>query len=177
MKYAGKRWGWDEAPWKGVSAAVLIVGLLAWGMVELVGAAMSWIGCAAYEGACQSGRAGLLLNAAKLYLVPSAVLVAALGVARSEILKTGVSAIGLLAAGLWGWSTICEAGCSRFDVALWLLPWVFGGLWTLSLLIHGVRWCLGLDEEADGAARKGNKNGKPGDYGSPGVPEEERLPD
>lgn len=47
-------------------------------------------------------------------------------------------------AGLWAWSTVCDVGGSRFDTSLWLLPWVFGGLWALSLLIHGVRWCLGL---------------------------------
>ena len=83
---------------------------------------------------------------------------AALGVARSETLKIGVSAIGLLVAGLWGWATVCEEGCSRFDGSLWLLPWVFGGLWALSLLIHGVRWCLGLAEAEQSVTDSSEKN-------------------
>jgi len=34
VKYAGKRWGRDSVPWFGLSAAVPVVGLLAWGAVE-----------------------------------------------------------------------------------------------------------------------------------------------
>ena len=156
VKYGEKRWGWDAVPWKGMSVAIVTLGLLAWGAVELAAVVLAWIECVGCDGVAESGEEGLLLKAAKLYLVPSGVLVAALGVARSEILKTGVSAIGLLVAALWGWSTLCEVGCSRLDRSLWVLPWVFGGLWALSLLTHGVRWSLGLGE-ADGAGRKGNK--------------------
>ena len=164
VKYSGKRWGWDAVPWKGVSVSMVTLGLLAWGAVELKAVVLAWIECVGCDGVAGSGEERLLLKAANLYLVPSGVLVAALGVARSEILKTGVSAIGLLVAALWGWSTLCEVGCSRLDQSLRVLPWVFGLLWALSLFTHGVRWCLGLGE-ADGAGRKGTKAGGRRDSG------------
>ena len=156
--------GWDAVPWKSVSVAIVTLGLLAWGAVELATVVLAWIQCVGCDVVAESGEEGVLLKAATLYLVPSGVLVAALGVARSEILKTGVSAIGLLVAALWGWSTLCEMGCSRLDLSLRVLPWVFGGLWALSMLTHVVRWSLGLSE-ADGTGRKGNKADGRGDSG------------
>ena len=141
-------------PWKGVSVGIVTLGLLAWGALELATVVLAWIQCVGCDVVAESGEEGVLLKAAKLYLVPSGVLVAALGVARSEILKTGVSAIGLLVAILWLWSTLGEMGCSRFDQSLWVLPWVFAGLWALSTLTHGVRWSLGRGE-VDGAGSQG----------------------
>ena len=81
---------------------------------------------------------------ANLFLVPSGVLVAALSVAESEALKTGVSAIGFLLAMLWTWSAIGTKVCptTNFERSLRILPWVFGSLWSVSTWVHGWPWVL-----------------------------------
>ena len=82
----------------------------------------------------------MLLQAAKLFLIPSGVLVAALGVAGTEPLKVAISLIGLLIAALWSWSTFRERRSSEFDRSLRCLPWIFGSLWLISVAVHGVLW-------------------------------------
>lgn len=84
----------------------------------------------------------LLENMATLFLTPSGVLVAALGVASTEPLKTGVSAIGFLLAALWTWSTIGVDNCptTNFECSLLILPWMFVFLWGVSLAVHASRW-------------------------------------
>lgn len=83
-----------------------------------------------------------LKSIADLFLVPSGVLIAALGVAGSEPLKTGVSAIGLLLAALWVWSTIGsnKNSTTNFESSLLILPWIFGILWLVSLVVHSRLW-------------------------------------
>ena len=143
VKYAGKRWTRGAVPWAGVPVAVALLGVVLWGVAELGPVAWAWFSDVGGDRSVVSGCKGLLLDAATLYLIPSGVLVTALGVAKSEVLKTGVSGIGLFLAGLWGWSTLGLAACSRFEESLLILPWVFVVLWVVSLAAHAVRWCRG----------------------------------
>lgn len=79
---------------------------------------------------------------AQLFLVPLGVLVAALGVAGTEPLKTGVSLIGWFVAALWVWSVngIGNAPTTNFEHSLLILPWAFAGFWLVSLCVHAYLW-------------------------------------
>jgi len=75
----------------------------------------------------------------QIFLTPASILVGALGVARTEGLKTGVSALGLLSTGLWLWALGAPATLSMRLPLAWL-PILFGLAWVVSLLIHGSRF-------------------------------------
>ena len=78
----------------------------------------------------------------QLFLIPLGVLVAALGVASTEPLKTSVSLIGWLVAALWVWSAhgVDSIPITNFDRSLLFLPWAFAAFWFLSFCIHAHLW-------------------------------------
>lgn len=84
----------------------------------------------------------MLEDIASLFLVPSGVLVAALGVAGSEVLKTAVSAVGFSLSVLWIWSTVDVNSdpMTNFKCSLVILPWIFCILWLVSLMVHAGLW-------------------------------------
>ena len=81
---------------------------------------------------------------ANLYLIPSGVILAALGVSTTEPLKTAVSLVGLVLALFWGYSTLDVfplASPTNFECTLAIMPWLAAFLWAVSLLVHIYRWC------------------------------------
>lgn len=85
-----------------------------------------------------------IVKATEIFLVPGSILVGALGVAKTEGLKTGVSALALLLTILW---TICildayqtePARSLRLSILMWM-PALFLICWTVSLVLHGRRY-------------------------------------
>lgn len=81
-----------------------------------------------------------VVKATEIFLVPGSILVGALGVARTEGLKSGISALGLLLTVLW---LVCIWGAYgaastlpwRLTILLWM-PVIFFVSWTISLRIH-----------------------------------------
>jgi hypothetical protein len=78
-----------------------------------------------------------LISACQMFLVPSTIMFAALGIAGSEGLKTLVSIMGIITASVW-WSTVHDwAGLSPFEsrTALWLSG-LFVLAWVLCFFTH-----------------------------------------
>src|SRR5687768_13691631 len=82
-----------------------------------------------------------IVKVTEVFLVPSSILVGALGVARTEGLKSGISALGFLLTVLW---LICV--CGAYGAASTPKPWrltmlvfmpaLFLVSWSISLRIH-----------------------------------------
>lgn len=89
-----------------------------------------------------------LTKLAEIFLVPSSILVGALGVASTEPLKTGISILGLLVSILWA---ICSHDAFRTiqpnpsvrESVLACLPTLFILGWLISTGVHGWRWSQG----------------------------------
>lgn len=86
-----------------------------------------------------------LVKLTEIFLVPSSILVGALSVATTEPLKTGISALGFLAAVLW---SVCNYDAMRQlnaaiplrgQVLAWL-PVAFGACWLICTIIHAYWW-------------------------------------
>jgi hypothetical protein len=81
----------------------------------------------------------------EIFLVPSAVLVGAIGVASTEPLKTGISFLGLVSSAIWA---VCSWDVFRpvnihptlREAALGWLPALFVSVWLVSLIVHGFAW-------------------------------------
>lgn len=90
-----------------------------------------------------------LTKLAEIFLVPSSILVGALGVASTEPLKAGISILGLVVSILWA---ICSRDAFRDiqpnpsvreSVLVWLSTLFILG-WLISTKLHGWRWTQGL---------------------------------
>ncbi|HET9712587.1 MAG TPA: hypothetical protein VFP64_11915 [Pyrinomonadaceae bacterium] len=82
-----------------------------------------------------------VVNITALFLVPASILVGALGVAQTEGLKTGISALSLILMTLWEISAL-EAGAAsslRLQILLWM-PALFLVCWIVSFVFHGSRF-------------------------------------
>lgn len=85
-----------------------------------------------------------IVKATEIFLVPGSILVGALGVAKTEGLKTGISALALLLTVLWG-VCILDAYCAapppsvRFYILIWM-PALFLICWIVSFAFHGRRY-------------------------------------
>lgn len=85
-----------------------------------------------------------IIQVTEIFLIPGSILVGALGVAKTEGLKTGISALGLLTAAFW---IICNvdayrplAGASlRLTMLAWL-PVLFLFCWLIAGAIHLRKW-------------------------------------
>jgi hypothetical protein len=78
-----------------------------------------------------------LISACQMFLVPSSILFAALGIAGSEGLKTLISAMGIITSSIW-WTTIYDwSGPSAGNIgpALWLSG-LFAVAWILCFFTH-----------------------------------------
>ena len=81
----------------------------------------------------------------EIFLVPSAILIGALGVAGTEPLKTGISALGLASGVAWAvcsWDAFRPVNIYpplREHVLGWL-PALFIAGWLVSLIVHLVGW-------------------------------------
>jgi len=82
-----------------------------------------------------------VVKATEIFLIPGSILVGALGVARTEGLKSGISALGLLLTVLWLvclWGAYGAASTPkpwRLTILLWM-PAIFFVSWSISLRIH-----------------------------------------
>ena len=82
---------------------------------------------------------------ASLYLIPSRVILAALGVSATEPLKTAVSLVGLVLALFWGCSTLRldrPVSPTNLRRTLAIMPGLFAVLWAVSLFVHGCCWWM-----------------------------------
>jgi len=85
-----------------------------------------------------------IVKLTEIFLVPGSILVGALGVARTEGLKTGVSALGFLITLIWAfcnWDAYPPVSLrsSRISVLAWL-PLLFLVAWVISGIIHFRKW-------------------------------------
>ncbi|MDJ0861856.1 MAG: hypothetical protein QNJ87_03305 [Gammaproteobacteria bacterium] len=81
------------------------------------------------------------LEIAKLYFIPSGLFLTALGTARTEPLKTAVSALGFLMAAFWAHSIAdIPPHAGNLASALRSAPYFFLLLWGFSTLAHSWRW-------------------------------------
>jgi len=72
----------------------------------------------------------------QIFLTPSSILFTALGVARTEGLKLGISLLGILTSGLWFLALESESTFGRGSPYTWL-PILFGIAWVISAGVHG----------------------------------------
>jgi hypothetical protein len=87
-----------------------------------------------------------VVKVTEVFLVPGSILVGALGVARTEGLKSGISAIGLLLTALW---LVCIFGAYWGAsppkpwrlMMLVFMPWLFLVSWGVSLRVHVTKYC------------------------------------
>ena len=91
-----------------------------------------------------------LKSITELFLTPSSILVGALGVARTEPLKTGISGLGLVASILW---IVCSSEALEGDTTwrAWVLsrplPILFIVCWAIATIVHAVLWLTGRGEQ------------------------------
>jgi hypothetical protein len=79
-----------------------------------------------------------LIAAYQMFLVPASILFTALGVARTEGLKTGISAIGIMMSGVWGsaiwnWNPPLPPVQSRIALSM---PIIFGIIAIIAFIVH-----------------------------------------
>lgn len=77
----------------------------------------------------------------EIFLVPASILVTALGVAQTEGLKTGISALALILTTLWE-ICVCSAGADSSapsKILIWM-PVLFLVCWIVSFVFHGRRY-------------------------------------
>ena len=86
-----------------------------------------------------------LIELHKMFLVPATILFAALGVARTEGLKSGISIIGFVLSAIWVcsivfWEDPKGGNGFSFNSVQWLIalaiPTVFGIVSGFSILVH-----------------------------------------
>jgi len=90
-----------------------------------------------------------LIDACQMFLVPATILFAAIGIARTEALKTLVSAIGVFVSGVWWWRIHEWTDLPYPDQATGL--WLAGTFFVAALLSAGVhlyRWYAGETESS-----------------------------
>ena len=88
-----------------------------------------------------------LIAAYQMFLVPASILFTALGVARTEGLKTGISAMGILMSGVWAAAIWCwvqppnqpPLPHSQWAIAL-SMPIIFGLIAVISFSVHFSAW-------------------------------------
>lgn len=82
-----------------------------------------------------------LIAASQMFLIPAAILFTALGVAQTEGLKTGISAIGLVISATWCWRVWVWRNLSSADRKAAL---AFSGIFVLASAIafcaHGLQY-------------------------------------
>jgi hypothetical protein len=83
-----------------------------------------------------------LAKITELFLTPSSILVAALGVARTDPLKTGISGLGFVLSILW---INCSRGATAGESSmrakiLEKLPVIFIFFWVFSTIVHALLW-------------------------------------
>ena len=85
-----------------------------------------------------------LVNACQMFLVPSAILFAALGVAPTEQLKTLISVMGTATSGIWTLRIWLWSGLLPVDRYTTLaLATIFLAAWVVSLIVHARLWAMG----------------------------------
>lgn len=78
-----------------------------------------------------------LIAACQMFLAPTTVLFAALGLARTEGLKAGISAIGLAIAVVWFALAFWWPGLTYLEKgAAMALSALSGGVWFISAVVH-----------------------------------------
>jgi hypothetical protein len=87
-----------------------------------------------------------LISAYQMFLVPASILFTALGVARTEGLKSGISALGVALSVVWGaailyWDTP-PLTVSQWRIAL-CMPAIFLMVSIISLVVHLRLYCKG----------------------------------
>jgi hypothetical protein len=95
-----------------------------------------------------------LIDVADLFLTSASILVGALGIARTEGLKTGISLLGIVSTWIWisaygakvWWASLMTGN------AMALLPAAFILAWFISLFIHGPKFLGGGDRKRDAKA-------------------------
>lgn len=85
-----------------------------------------------------------IVKLTEIFLIPGSILVGALGVARTEGLKTGISALGLVSTLIWACCNMDAYGSLssrswRISVLAWL-PLLFLVAWVISGVIHFRKW-------------------------------------
>jgi|SRR4026207_732273 len=97
-----------------------------------------------FDASAFMGEGQSMKDLAELFLTPSSILVGALGVASTEGLKAGLSALGILTTVLWLLSysevvpvrtVLCPGS------ALGCLPVLFFFAWSVSAWIHIKKFC------------------------------------
>lgn len=81
-----------------------------------------------------------MIKITEVFLVPSTVLVGALGVATTEPLKAGTSFLGIIVSGVWLTALCDTAGFPPTSIryaALFILALIFFLGWIVSFVIHG----------------------------------------
>ncbi len=85
-----------------------------------------------------------LINACQMFLVPCAILFAALGVAPTEQLKTLISVMGTATSGIWVFRIWLWSGLFPMDRYTTLaLATIFLVAWVMSLIVHARLWAMG----------------------------------
>lgn len=76
----------------------------------------------------------------EIFLISASILVTALGVAQTEGLKTGISALALILTTLWA-ICACNAGADSAPakILIWM-PALFLVCWIVSFVFHGRRY-------------------------------------
>lgn len=82
----------------------------------------------------------MLLEAGAFFIIPSSVLVNALGTSSTEPMKVAVSIIGLVTALAWCYGTLELAAPGKLGEALLCLPYFFAMLWFVSFFVHSWLW-------------------------------------
>ena len=82
-----------------------------------------------------------LSAACEIFLIPSAILFAALAVATNEQLKALVSLMGVATTGAWFYRVLVWTGLSGHDKGVVLfLAGVFLIAWLPATVVHGSKW-------------------------------------
>lgn len=80
-----------------------------------------------------------LISTYQMFLVPASILFTALGVARTEGLKSGISAIGVALSLVWGATILCwnepPLTVAQWYIAL-CMPAIFLVISIISLVVH-----------------------------------------
>ena len=85
-----------------------------------------------------------IINISQLFLVPASIFFAALGIASTEPLKTGISFLGLSTSALWmaGLSQFvkCSSELQWLPTACVMLASLFVLVWSVCLIAHVCSW-------------------------------------
>lgn len=78
-----------------------------------------------------------------MFLVPASILFGALGVATTELLKTGISAMGLATSAVWFIRVWLWTGLEEIDrITILVLAGIFVAAWFCTLVTHIRLWIV-----------------------------------